>query len=159
MFSRCLADLAKQTLEFSEDFSLLVTFLLVTSLWLFRGPHLPRKTVFAAISWFSHGFFRGLSKKSKFGCVRGMSCIYKVEKWDVAKRVISFMGREVQGGSKSIMKAVKWLVAKLQGDEAASFCRKMSGREVTGRQISVPVFHGTLLPMEFWTPSASPEKD
>ena len=31
------------------------------------------------------------------------------------------------------MQAVKWVVAKLQGDKTTSFCRKMSGREVTGR--------------------------
>ena len=30
------------------------------------------------------------------------------------------------------MQAVKWVVAKLQGDETASFCREMSGREVQG---------------------------
>ena len=50
------------------------------------------------------------------------------------------------------MQAVKRAVAKLQGDKTASFCREMSGREVTGRYISIPVFHGTLLPMDFWTP-------
>ena len=50
------------------------------------------------------------------------------------------------------MQAVKWVVAKLQGDKTASFCREMSGREVTGRKISIPVFYGTLLPMDFWTP-------
>ena len=31
------------------------------------------------------------------------------------------------------MQAVKWVVAKLQGDETASFCRERSGREVKGR--------------------------
>ena len=50
------------------------------------------------------------------------------------------------------MQAVKWVVAKLQGDKTASFCREGSGREVTGRQSSIPVFHGTLVPMDFWTP-------
>ena len=50
------------------------------------------------------------------------------------------------------MQAVKWVVAKLQGAKTASFCWAMSGREVTGRYISTPVFHGTLLPMDFWTP-------
>ena len=50
------------------------------------------------------------------------------------------------------MQPVKWVVTKLQGDKTASFYREMSGREVTGRQISIPVFHGTLLPMDFWTP-------
>ena len=43
----------------SEDFSLLVTFLLVTFSWLFRGPHLLRKTVFGRFSWLLRGFFRG----------------------------------------------------------------------------------------------------
>ena len=50
------------------------------------------------------------------------------------------------------MRAVKWAVAKLQGDNIASFYREMSGREVTGRYISIPAFHGTLIPMDFWTP-------
>ena len=50
------------------------------------------------------------------------------------------------------MQAVKWVVAKLQGDETAYFCKEMSGREVTERYIGIPVFHGTLLPMDFWTP-------
>ena len=31
------------------------------------------------------------------------------------------------------VQAVKWVVAKLQGDKTASFCREMSGREVTRR--------------------------
>ena len=35
------------------------------------------------------------------------------------------MGRE-------LMQAVKWLVAKLQGDKTAHLCEKISGREVTG---------------------------
>ena len=45
---------------FSEDFSLLVTFLLVTFLWLFRGPHLLGKTVFGPFSWLFCGFFVAL---------------------------------------------------------------------------------------------------
>ena len=49
------------------------------------------------------------------------------------ERVLRFMGREVQGRTKFRMQAVKWVVAKLQGDKTASFCREMSGREVTGR--------------------------
>ena len=40
---------------FSEDFSLLVAFLLVT--WLFRGPLLSRKTVFGPFSLLFRGFF------------------------------------------------------------------------------------------------------
>ena len=43
------------------------------------------------------------------------------------------MGREVQGRQKFRMQAAKRVVAKLQGDKSASFCREMSGREVTGR--------------------------
>ena len=35
----------------SEDFSLLVTFLLVTFSRLFRGPHLLGKAVFGRFSW------------------------------------------------------------------------------------------------------------
>ena len=34
-----------------DDFSLLVTLLLVTCSWLFRGPHLPRITVFVPFVW------------------------------------------------------------------------------------------------------------
>ena len=49
------------------------------------------------------------------------------------ERVLRFMGREVQGRQKFRMQTVKWAVAKLQGDKAASFCREMSGREATGR--------------------------
>ena len=56
----------------SEDFSLLVTFLLVTFSWLFRyffvafpwlfrGPHLLGKTVFGHFSWFFRGFFVAFS--------------------------------------------------------------------------------------------------
>ena len=32
------------------------------------------------------------------------------------------------------------------------YAGQMGGREVTERQISIPVFHGTLFPMDFWTP-------
>ena len=49
------------------------------------------------------------------------------------ERVLCFIGREVQWRSKFRMQAVKWVVAKLQGDGTASFCKEMSGREVTGR--------------------------
>ena len=38
------------------------------------------------------------------------------------------------------MQAVKWVVAKSQGDKTASFCTEMSGGEVTGRYISIPIF-------------------
>ena len=68
------------------------------------------------------------------------------------KRLLRFMGREVQGQKRLRMQSVKWVVVKLQGVKTASFCMAMSGREVTGRQISIPVFHGTFLDMNFWTP-------
>ena len=43
------------------------------------------------------------------------------------------MGCEVKGKQKLTMQAVKWAVAKLQGDKTASFCmQEVSGREVTG---------------------------
>ena len=51
----------------SEDFSLLVTILLVTFgffvvfSWLFRGPHLLGKTVFGPFSWLFRGFFVAFS--------------------------------------------------------------------------------------------------
>ena len=32
------------------------------------------------------------------------------------------------------------------------FCRKMSGCELTGWQISIPIFHWTLWPVDLWTP-------
>ena len=50
------------------------------------------------------------------------------------------------------MEAVIWAVAKLQGDKTAAFCGKMRGHKVTGWQIRTQVFHGTLWPMDFWTP-------
>ena len=43
----------------SEDFSLLVAFLLVTFSWLFRGPLLSRKTVFGPFFVTFSWFFRG----------------------------------------------------------------------------------------------------
>ena len=65
---------------FSEDFSLLVAFLLVTFSWLFRGPLLSRKKVLGPFSWlfrgplflkkglFSRGFFeRGKRPIKAFG--------------------------------------------------------------------------------------------
>ena len=57
------------------------------------------------------------------------------------------------------MQAVKWVVAKLQGDKTASFCREMSGREVTGslsnQHPSLPwnfITHGFLDPSAFPDP-------
>ena len=44
-----------------------------------------------------------------------------------------FHGSRSSREIKFRMQAVKWVVAKLQGDKTASFCREMSGREVTGR--------------------------
>ena len=46
-------------------------------------------------------------------------------------RVISLLQRAPD--TKHRMQAVKWVVAKLQGDKTASFCRKTSGRKVTER--------------------------
>ena len=57
-----------------------------------------------------------------------------------------------KGNKNSECKLSNGWSPKLQGDKTASFCRDMSGREVTGRQISIPIFHGILLPMDFWTP-------
>ena len=76
---------------------------------------------------------------------------YPNPKMGHCERVLHFTSRE--GRYKSRMRAVKWVVAKLQGDNTTSFCRNMSGREVTGRYVSIAIFHGTLLPMDFWTPS------
>ena len=53
---------------------------------------------------------------------------------------------------KSRIKAVKWAVAKLQGDKTASFCRKTSGHEVTGWQNSIPSLPWMLWLIWFWTP-------
>ena len=47
--------------EKSEDFSLLVAFLLVTFSCLFRGPLLSGKTVFGPFSWLFRGFFVAFS--------------------------------------------------------------------------------------------------
>ena len=55
------------------------------------------------------------------------------------------------------MQAVKWAVAKLQGDKTASFCRKISGREsyrVTNQHPSLP---WNFMTHAFLHPSASPE--
>ena len=65
---------------------------------------------------------------------------------------ISWVAR-LKGDKTFRQEAVKWVVAKLQGDKTASFCRRMTGCEATGWQISIPVFHGTLFPMDLWTPS------
>ena len=48
------------------------------------------------------------------------------------ERVLHFIGLEVKGRQKLRMQAVRWVVAKLQEDETASFGDNMSGREVTG---------------------------
>ena len=68
--------------------------------------------------------------------------------WTVAKgSSISWVAKFE--GDKFRTRAVKRAVAKLQGDKTASLCRKMSGREVTGWQISVPIFQWT---MELYDP-------
>ena len=80
--------------------------------------------------------------------------------WGVAKgSSISFMGRERE--LKFRMQAVKWVVAKLQVDKTASFCRKMSGREDAARYKEINQHHS--LPWNFMThgllhPSAFPRK-
>ena len=62
------------------------------------------------------------------------------------ERVLHVMGREVKGRQKCGMQALKRAVAKLQGDTHASFRRKISGRVVTRREISIPVFHEPYYP-------------
>ena len=44
-----------------------------------------------------------------------------------------FHGSRSSRELKFRMPAVKWVVAKLQGDKTVSFCREMRGCEVTGR--------------------------
>ena len=73
--------------------------------------------------------------------------------WDVAKGSSVSWVAKFKGAKNPEWKLSKgWSVTKLQGDKPASFCWEMSGREVTGWQISIPIFHGTLWPMDFWTP-------
>ena len=65
------------------------------------------------------------------------------------------MGREVEGRSDFRMKAVKWVVAKLQGDITVYFCRKMSARgscREINQHPSLPwnfMTHGFLNPFPF----------
>ena len=83
-----------------------------------------------------------------------------------AQHLIIFVFLQIQWGVAK-GSSVSW-VAKVKGDRDSEyklsngwlrsckviklfFNREMSGREVTGRQISIPFFHGTLLPMDFWT--------
>ena len=54
------------------------------------------------------------------------------------------------------MQAVKWVVAKLQGGKTASFCREMSGREVTGRN-QHPSLPWNFITHGFLDPSALPD--
>ena len=48
-----------------------------------------------------------------------------------------------------------WWVAKFKGDRIVFFLQEISGREVTRWLVNIPVFHGTLWPMDFWTPCVS----
>ena len=63
VFAQILVDSQFISIDFchSEDFSLLVAFLLVTFSWLFRGPLLSRKTVFGPFSLLFRGFFVAFS--------------------------------------------------------------------------------------------------
>ena len=40
------------------------------------------------------------------------------------------------------MQAVKWVVAKLQGEKTASFCKKMCGREAHGENLNGHPLYG-----------------
>ena len=64
--------------------------------------------------------------------VPDMQEIWTVPKMGCCEGVPRFMGCEVTGRKKCRAQAVKRVVAKLQGDKTASFCRKMSGCEVAG---------------------------
>ena len=57
-------------------------------------------------------------------------------------------GKRRNGLSKSALWNDRFQISLKKSDKTASFCKEMSGREVTGRQI----FHETFLPMGFWTP-------
>ena len=75
----------------SEDFSLLVTFLLVTFSWLLRGPHLLRKTVLRSFSW----LFRG----SPFGQIlRALALEKSSEKQNKLSLTLSTSTRGLQSG-------------------------------------------------------------
>ena len=60
-------------------------------------------------------------------------CYLASPRMGCCEKVLHFMGREVKGRYQFRMQAVKCVVAKLQGVKTASFCKQMSGREVTGR--------------------------
>ena len=53
--------------------------------------------------------------------------------WGVAKGSSVSWVAKFKGDKNFRAQAVKWAVAKLQGDKTASFCRDMRGREATGR--------------------------
>ena len=56
------------------------------------------------------------------------------------------------------MRTDKWAAAKLQGDKTASFCRDMSGREVTGGNKSASQFPWNSITHGFLVPSVFPDK-
>ena len=65
------------------------------------------------------------------------------------------MGRDLQGSQKLRMKAVKWVVAKLQGDKAVFFLQRnewLRSYRVTNQHPSLPwnfTTHGFLYPSAF----------
>ena len=65
------------------------------------------------------------------------------------EKFLCFMGRKLQGGKRFRILAVKWVVAKLQGDRVF-IQQEMRGREVTERQISIPVFLGARINHDPW---------
>ena len=89
---------------------------------------------------------------------------YRVIEWESAKyiaqkgvRAIDARNSQLENDSNAAKKtvfalpgsqrmSVNTLLCDTLGPAAktASFCRKMTGREVTRSQISIPIFHGTL---------------
>ena len=75
--------------------------------------------------------------------------------WGVAKGSSISWVAKLQGHRDSECKAVKWVVAKLQGDKTASFCRKderMRSYRVTNQHPNLPwnfMTHGFLDPSAF----------
>ena len=59
-------------------------------------------------------------------------------------------------GPFSILYQAAWLVRL--ADKTPSFCRKVSKRKDIGRYISIPVFHTTLCPIDFWTSDFPPHQ-
>ena len=104
-----------------------------------RFQNSPPPSTAGDASFFRIGSGEGLSELvMEFPAVLGVLLISDSRRKETSPmgrcaRVLRFMGREVQGRYKFGIQAVKWVVVKLQGDKTASFCKKMSGREVTGR--------------------------